>query len=356
MIDLVKIFLPFFVSFGIGVFLNPILLYFLYKNRVWRKSINSKEVLLEENRNEISKIINKNTKDLKTPRMGGLVIILATLLTLFIFWSISYVVLGNVSGKFDFLSRNQTWLVLFAFILGSILGLIDDLMTIKDKKDSRGEIGLSLKFRLAYVGIVSVFFALFFYFKLGFSSINIPFLGLVDLGWFYPIFFVLVFFAVYGTSNIDGLDGLAGGVMFIIYFVFGLLGYFGDYLNLSAFLLTIAGGILAFLWYNLAPAKFYMSEIGYNALSFTLIISAFLLKSVFLLPIVGIMLLATLISTILQVFWIRIFKKRIFKVAPLHHHYEALGLSKNLIVTRYWLITFLGGILTILIYLWMNNF
>ena len=345
--EIIKVILPFFVSFFVGMSFAPWLLIRLYKYKVWRKSINTKEVFLDdENKNQVSSIINKNTKDLKTPRMGGLNFIFSVLATVLIFWIVSYVVTGNPHGRLDFLSRSQTWLPFLAFVLGAFLGLIDDILTIKPNGK-----GLKLFYRLIFVNLTALFFAYWFYSKLGISEINIPLYGEIDLGfWFIP-FFILVFNAIFATSNIDGLDGLAGGMMFIIYFLFGIFAWIGEQYNLSAFSLAIAGGILAFLWYNLAPAKFYMSEVGYNALSFTIVILAFLTKSVLLMPILMVMFLATLVTTILQVFWIRVFKKRLIKIAPLHHHFEAIGVSKNLIVTRYWIITFLAALLSLMIYL-----
>jgi len=141
--------------------------------------------------------------------------------------------------------------------------------------------------------------------------VAVPFWGDFYLGSFFIIFFVLVFTSVFATSNIDGLDGLSGGVMAVIYAVMGFIALFQDKLDISAFSFVVVGGILAFLWYNIPPAKFYMTEVGYNALSFSLVIIAFMTDTVLLLPIIAFPLFMTLITTILQVLSIRILKKRI---------------------------------------------
>ena len=135
----------------------------------------------------------------------------------------------------------------------------------------------------------------------------------------------MVFTSVFATSNIDGLDGLSGGIMAVIYSVMGFIALYQNLPNISALCFVIVGGVLAFLWFNVPPAKFYMTEVGYNALSFTLVIVAFMTHTVLLLPIIAFPLFVTLLSTILQVISIRVFKKRIFKIAPLHHHFEAIG-------------------------------
>ncbi|EFK97409.1 Phospho-N-acetylmuramoyl-pentapeptide- transferase [sediment metagenome] len=117
----------------------------------------------------------------------------------------------------------------------------------------------------------------------------------------------------------------SGGVMAVIYSIIGFIAFYQDKLDISAFSFVVVGGILSFLWFNIPPAKFYMTEIGYNALSFTLVIITFMTDTVLLLPIIAFPLFITLISTILQVFSVRLFKKRLFKIAPLHHHFEAIG-------------------------------
>ena len=345
MLDLVKVLTPWIVSFLSGLVFSPIILYYLLKYRAWRKGVNTKTVLLEDgSENKISSIINKNDKDLKTPRMGGLVIVISVIFTISVFWLVSLLVNGNVSGSMDILSRKETWLPFVAFLAGSFMGLIDDIFTIKEIKI--GEfIGLPLKYRLFFVVLVSSLIGWWFYAKLGYDSINFPIFGSVFIGAWFILYFVVVFTSVFATSNIDGLDGLSGGIMASIYSVMGFIALYQDKLDISAFCFVVVGGIMAFLWFNVPPAKFYMTEVGYNALSFTLVIIAFMTNTVLLLPIIAFPLFITLLTTVLQILSIRIFKKRILRVAPLHHHFEALGWSTATIVMRYWIVSVIFGVL-----------
>jgi len=160
---------------------------------------------------------------------------------------------------------------------------------------------------------------------------------------------VLVFTSIFATSNIDGLDGLSGGIMTIIYSALGFIAFFQDKFNIATFCFVIVGATLSFLWFNVPPARFYMTEIGYNALSFTLVIIAFMTDTVLLLPIIAFVLFINLLTTVMQVFSIRILKKRIFKVIPLHHHFEASGWGEAQIVMRYWIVSVMRAIIGIIL-------
>lgn len=348
-LNIVKVLVPWIVSFLFGITLTPIILHYLHKYKVWRKeSVDPKKVLLKDKSNRIFNVINKVEKDNKTPRMGGIVIVFSVILTISFFWILSFIISGNPSGDIDILSRGQTWLPLAAFIIGAILGFIDDLLTIKNIKIGK-HTGLPLVYRIIAVVYFASFSAWWFYEKLNYSEVLIPFYGYFDLGvWFIP-FFVLVFLSVFATSNIDGLDGLSGGIMSSVFTAVGFIAFFQGLINISAFSFVIGGSILAFLWFNIMPAKFYMTEIGYNALSFSLVILVFLTDTVLLLPVIAFILFINLITTVIQVFSIRVFKKRIFKVAPLHHHFEVLGWSQTQIVLRYWIITVITSLLGIVL-------
>ena len=344
-LNIIKVLIPWVVSFLFGLFITPIVLSYLYKFKTWRKSIYiKKEIFLEENRGEVSRIVNKSERDKRTPRMGGIVIVLAVLFTTFFFWLISFGIFGNVSGDIDFLSRTETWLPLAAFIGGALLGIFDDVFTIRNVQVGKF-VGLSLSYRLVFVALFAFITGWWFYEKLGYSQINIPFYGNYELGILFIPFFIFVFTSVFATSNIDGLDGLAGGIMASVFTAMGFIGFYTDKLDISAFSFVVVGSVLAFLWFNVSPARFYMTEVGYNALSFSLVIIAFMTDTVVLLPILALPLFVTLVTTVMQVFSVRVFKKKIFKIAPLHHHFEALGWSESQIVFRYWIVTIISSIL-----------
>jgi phospho-N-acetylmuramoyl-pentapeptide-transferase len=192
-----------------------------------------------------------------------------------------------------------------------------------------------------------------FYFKLAKTIIHIPFDGDMNLGiWFIP-FFILVMLATFSSSVIDGMDGLSGGIMSSIFTAYSVIAFFHNQIDLAAFCAVVAGGTLAFLWFNIPPARFYMSETGMIGLTVTLTVVAFLTDTVLLLPIIALPLVATSGSNIIQMIGYKYFgKKRVFKIAPLHHHFEAIGWSREKIVMRYWVIgvvcSILGTVLAII--------
>lgn len=345
-LTITKILFPWLVSFLAGIFAAPTIIKKLRKYKVWRRDVESKEELYKKYDSDgsakIAEVVLKEDQDKKTPRMGGLVILFSVALTVVLFWLTSAFVFQTISGPIDFLSRAQTWLPLAAFFAGGLVGFLDDYFTIKNNGMFKN--GLPLKIRLVFVTLVSLFAAWWFYDKLGVNEVFIPFYGDFVLGlWFIP-FFMFVFMSVFGTSNIDGLDGLAGGIMSIVYVAMGFIALFQDKVDIAALCFVISGGVVAFLWYNIPPAKFYMTEVGYNALSFCLTIVAFLTDSVFLLPIIAFPLFVTLVTTVMQVFSLRVFGKRIFKITPIHHHFEAIGWPGHTIVMRCWIVTLISAV------------
>ena len=191
-----------------------------------------------------------------------------------------------------------------------------------------------------------------FYYKLDFSSIHIPFNGSWELGiWFIP-FFVLVMLATFSTSVIDGLDGLAGGVLTSIFTAFAVIAFVNNQIDISALSGAIAGAILAFLWFNVPPARFYMGETGMMALTVVLAVIAFLTDSVLLLPVIALPLVLTSASVIIQVNVYKYFnKRRVFRITPLHHHFQALGWPREKVVMRYWIVSVISAIIGVILVL-----
>jgi phospho-N-acetylmuramoyl-pentapeptide-transferase len=157
--------------------------------------------------------------------------------------------------------------------------------------------------------------------------------------------------AVFSTSVVDGIDGLSGGILASIFTAYSIIGFVHHQIDIAALCAAIAGGILAFLWFNIPPARFYMGETGMLGLTVVLSVIAFMTNSVLLLPIIAFPLVLTSLSNIIQMISYRFFnKKRVFKVAPLHHHFEAIGWSKEKVVMRYWIIAIISVIIgTILV-------
>jgi UDP-N-acetylmuramyl pentapeptide phosphotransferase/UDP-N-acetylglucosamine-1-phosphate transferase len=225
--------------------------------------------------------ITSQIKDTNTPRMGGIVIWGSVLVTTMIFWLITSLWPGT--EKFNFLSRNQTWLPLFTLIVGSIVGLIDDWRQVKAEENIR-KAGLPFSQRLLIVILLALVGAYWFYFKLELTTITLPFVGLIHLGWLIIPLFILVMIALFSSGVIDGLDGLSGGVMAIIFAAYTVIAFSQNQIDLAAFCGTVTGGLLAFLWFNIPPARFYMTETGILGLTTALTVVVFLTDSVFTLP------------------------------------------------------------------------
>ena len=169
------------------------------------------------------------------------------------------------------------------------------------------------------------------------------------MGWWFIPIFILVTLGTFSSRVIDGVDGLAGGVMAIAYGAFGTIALLQNQIDIATFCFVITGGILAFLWFNIPPARFYMGETGMLALTLTLSFVVFLVDGVFLLPVIGALLVATSLSSTIQIISKRYFGKKIFKIAPLHHHFMALGWSREKITMRYWILSLMFAVLGIMI-------
>ena len=175
--------------------------------------------------------------------------------------------------------------------------------------------------------------------------VGIPFSTPLEIGWLIVPLFIAVALFIYASGVIDGIDGLAGGVFAIIFGAYAGIAFFQNQIDLAALSATITGGILAFLWFNIPPARFYMSETGTMGLTLALATIAFMTDSLgdghglLALGIIALPLVATVLSNILQVLSKKFRKKKIFKVAPLHHHFEALGWPSYKVTMRYWVIT-----------------
>ncbi len=333
-ISAIKIFTLGTFSFLIAFFAAPVLIKFLNKYKLWRnekreKSIDGKGI-------PIFKKFH-GEEETKIPRFGGLLIWITVLILISVFFFLSKFTDIWWLDKFNFLSRGQTWLLLFTLITASILGLIDDLIqTLGKGKYIAG--GLKLTTRLGVMLLIGLVGGLWFYFKLNWHSFHIPGYGPVGIdGWYVPLF-VLTMMATYSGGVIDGLDGLSGGAFAAMFGSFIAIALFRNQIDIAAFCAAIVGSLLAFLWYNIPPAKFYMGETGIMGLCATLTVVTFLTDSVLVLPVIGFLLVLESASVIVQLVSKKFFNKKVLKAAPIHHHFEALGWPHYQITMRFWII------------------
>lgn len=343
-IDLFKIFLPAFGAFAIGIAITPALTHYLYKYRLWKKT-SGKTALDGTRAVEFGKL--RDDRETKTPRMGGIVVWASVTMMTVGLWLFAKAFPNELTEKLDFLSRNQTWVPLFTLLSGAFVGLLNDILDVTHQS---GERGIPLSVRLAFVVLLSSFIGWWFYEKLDVVSIGIPFNGELFLGWLIVPFFVLVSLSLYASGIIDGIDGLSGGVFASIFTAYAFIAFSQDQINLAAFSATVVGALLAFLWFNVPPARFWMTETGSMGLTLTIAVVAFMTdtlgegKGVFVLPIIAFLLVATVATSILQVFWKRFFKRKLFRIAPLHHHFEAIGWPGYKVTMRYWILSIIFAI------------
>ena len=272
-----------------------------------------------------------------TPTMGGILIWVTTLIVVLFSRGLSY--FGVISESL--LDRGEVYLPLFTLVTMGLLGAIDDYLNVRQSKHK----GLPVQPKLFFLLLFSGLGALWFYFKLDYTSIFIPFVGNVDLGWWYIPLFIFIITGTANAVNItDGLDGLAGGLLIFAFASFGVLAYVTGLFSLATFCSVIIGALLAFLWHNVPPAKFYMGDTGSLALGATLGVIAMMTNFVFVLPIIGFIFLIEILSVIIQLTSKKLRNgKKVFHIAPLHHHFEHIGWTESQIVMRAWII---GGFFT----------
>lgn len=345
-----KALLPAVVSFAVGFSVAPLIGAFLVKHKVWKKknvhkTIDGKEAT-------ITASLHNDEKE-PVPRMGGIVVWFSVFVTALIFWGLSKIYPTVTTEKLDFISRKQTWLPLFAMFVGAVVGAIDDLLVTEVVKNKFGSYvggGLSFPVRLLAVSSLGFFAGWWFFVKLGIDYVHLPFYGNFHLGGFlFILFFIIVTLATFSTGVIDGVDGLSGGVTSAVFTAYGMIAYVHGQVDIAALCFVIVGGIMAFLWFNIPPALFYLTETGMLSLSLALSVIAFLTNAVIYLPIIAFPLVITTLSVILQLFWKKFFKRKLFLVAPLHHHFQAKGWPAAKVTMRYWIVSYICAVLGVVI-------
>lgn len=340
-LDTIKIFGLGTISFIVAFFFTPFLTKLLYKYKLWRKEVRTKAI----DGGTVTVFQKFHSEgETRVPRCGGILIWLTTLILIFLFFVLSKFTDIWWFDKLNFLSRSQTWLPLFTLVSASLLGLADDLLQVFGKGDYIAG-GLSLKKRLLIVVIIGLIGAWWFYSKLEWHTLHIPGVGDLEIdGWYVPLF-VVTMLAVYSGGVIDGIDGLAGGAFAAMFAAFMGISLFLGQVDIAAFCAVILGTILAFLWFNIPPARFYMGETGIMGLCATLTVIAFLTDSVLVLPIIGFLLVIESGSVILQLLSKKFRHKKIFLSSPVHQHFEARGWPPYKVTMRFWVI---GAVMAII--------
>ena len=304
-------------AFLFAMLLTPLYTYVAYRYKFWKKQRTNSttgEALTVFNKLHA----NKFTRNI--PTMAGLIFVIAiTLVSLF-----------N-------LDRGQTWLPLAALIGGGLVGLLDDIINVRGS--GKGVAGLRTSLKFAMISAIGLGLGWFFFAKLGIDVIHVPFVGDLTLGWLIVPLFAFVVVATGNAVNIsDGLDGLAGGLVSISYGAFGIIALLQGQFFLAGFCFTVVGALLSYLWFNIYPARFFMGDVGSFALGTSLGVVAILTNTLLLLPVIGLLFVVEAGSSLIQIFSKRVFKRKIFISAPIHHHLEAIGWPETKVTMRFWVI------------------
>lgn len=293
---------------------------------------------------QVSHSLERHLKKEGTPTMGGFIFIISTILSLIFLW---------LYGSIEITSN--VIIVIFVFLSYAALGFVDDFLKVKYKNNK----GLSRLFKLLIQTLIALVFFYIFVRNGGEPTIEISFLNInVNLGWTYGLF---ILFLLVGTSNAvnltDGLDGLAGGLSAISFFAYGLIAWSTSWLigysEIAIFCFILVGALLGFLVFNTHKAKVFMGDTGSMALGATLAAIAILTRHEISLAVIGGVFVVETLSTLIQIIAIRKFKRRVFKKAPLHHHFEELGWEENDIVKLFWTVGLILAMIMITYGVWL---
>ena len=307
------------LGFGVSMILTPIYTTIAYKYEWWKRPRTT--ALTGEKATEFQKLhAAKHRRHI--PTMAGLIMLVGVLLVTLLF---------N-------LSREQTWLPLSLMVGAGLVGLLDDYINIKG--DGTGVAGLRSKIKFFLIGAVAFAGGWWFFEKLDITSFYLPGIGDVALGWLMIPLFMLVVISTANAVNIsDGLDGLAGGLLATSFGAFAVIALLQGRYGIAAFCMTVVGALLAYTWFNVFPARFFMGDVGSFSLGTALGVVAMLTNTLVLLPLIGLVFVAEAGSVILQT----ISKKtrggkKIFRISPVHHHFEAIGWPETKVTMRFWIV------------------
>ena len=339
---LIKILFLTTLSFLFAFFSTPILTHFLFKYKM------GKQIRSDATTPIFTKMHMHKSG---TPTMGGILIwgtVLIFSLTLFY---LAEFLPWEIFDKLNFLTRSQTLIPLACLIASALVGLLDDFLDVRRKGYKNRGIRFSHKIWI-YAAIASIG-ALWFYFKLDWDIIHIPFFGNYAIGaWYILLFIAVVVSTAFAVNETDGLDGLSGGTLLTAFASYGIISFVQGKYELAAFCGVLGGALLAFLWFNITPARFFMGDTGSMSLGITLALFALYTNTVFILPFIGFIFVIEALSVIIQLSSKKLRNgKKVFLSAPIHHNFEAKGWSEAKIVMRFWVVAWVAAALGMAIFI-----
>jgi phospho-N-acetylmuramoyl-pentapeptide-transferase len=282
-----------------------------------------------------------------TPTMGGFVIWGTAIFLILLYRFACYLNIPYVC-TLSFLSRAQTRLPIGILVTAGVLGLIDDYLNVKRIGPKGG--GFRMRDRLFSYMLIAFIGAWWFYTRLDWDLIHVPFVGMFQIGGWFIAFFVLTVVATsFSVNNTDGLDGLAGGTLMTSFGAMAVIAAIQGRIDLASLCVALLGALLAFLWFNVPPARVFMGDTGAMALGTVLAVVAIITNTALLLPIIGLPFVIESLSVLMQWFWKRVFKRKLFQSSPLHHHLEAIGWPEPQIVMRTWVVSFMCAALGVIL-------
>lgn len=321
---------------------TPLLTNFLYKYKMGKNIRNSGDTPV---------FSQLHAHKAGTPTMGGILVWVTVLIFGLFFFYLDKLLPGSIFGDLNFLTQKETLLPLGALVASALVGLFDDWLDARGKGIFGGG-GLTIFHRLIIYTLIAMVGAWWFHFKLDWDYFHVPFIGNFEIGWSYMLIFIVVLVATsFSVNETDGLDGLAGGILLICFAAYCIIAFTLGKYNLATFCGVIIGALLAFLWFNITPARFYMGDTGSMSMGVTLGVIAMLTDTALILPIIGFVFVMETVSVILQLSSKKIRGKKIFHSTPIHHHFEAIGWPESKIVMRFWVIAQISAAIGLAIFL-----
>lgn len=346
--NVLKVLITGFISFAFAFLITPLWTKILYKYKIGIKI--KKQDVTGQKLTFVSKL---HADKSGTPTMGGVIVwfsvAILVLASHFVFPYIAKLFDIDFIARLDFFKRSQVWLPLFVLVTAGILGLFDDIMSVKGWGKNKGG-GMRFAMRFWWLFAIAGAGSWWFYYKLGWDAIHIPAVGDFNIGWWYiPLFIFVILFSAISSNETDGLDGLNGGVLLMAFFSFAIIAFMQNKVNLASFSAAIAGALLAFLWFNIYPARFFMGDTGAVSLGTTLGVIAMLTNSAIVLFIIVFVYVLESASVVIQLTSKRLFGRKVFLAAPLHHHFEAKGWPETKVTMRAWIFTMMTALLGVIV-------
>lgn len=317
------------VAFVLAMILTPIYTHFAFKYHAWKKV---RDTATSGEKAPVFHKLHAKKHERNIPTMAGVVTVVAIALVTIIF---NY-------------STAQTLLPLIALVSAGAVGLVDDFINIRGHGE--GAAGLRTQLKFALIFLIAAGISIYAYTILEYTTLAVPFFDQVPFGWLLVPFFILMILATANAVNItDGLDGLAGGLLSIVFTSYSAIALLQGNIGIAIFCATVVGALLAYTWFNIYPARFFMGDTGSFAMGTTLGVVALLTDTVLLLPIIAAVFVLEAGSSSLQLLSKRILKRKIFRSAPVHHHFEAMGWPETKVTMRFWVLGSMAGVLGLII-------